>query len=650
HERPADRSGPPGADAVRQAMATLWSATPASASGGVPLPADVQEPMSRSFGVDFSDVRIHENSASATALNALAYTRGVEIHFAPGQYAPATAAGRELLGHELVHVVQQSHGRTGATAQRRGETISADHALEHEADDLGARAARGESLGLRRGSGGAQNVQLKPASALKPADKGRRFRVQLLPGRNETRIGMYLYSDLSGHTFREERDDEIREFIVTSPSVEVTPLDDNDHQTTSGGPSSGPGGPGGLSGVKAPPLLGLGCDGLTAEQVLTGIRCGYRMFDLAVSYRNHKQVTAAIRAALEQRLVARSELFLIFKFLPFNDGDVAQQVFAVIEQALGDLGVNSLDCVMLHAPASKNLAAHLKALKHLVGIGKVLQLGLSNVDVSQLQAIHHSADAPKISFVENEFSPLKLDVQTLEACVQSGIRFIGYSVLGGRLRKDQILNNEALLELAEKFHVDVAQLVLAWAISLGVHQIPKSTDVEHMTANLTALELAGSGPLMAMVAHVIKLEFADKKHDHDAPVLELHDRPEDDKESEKESEKESDSSKKRKSEEREGEKPTVNPVQTLCELMMELANNRKDDDRVNGCLKVIQEHLETPPMMKLLKNWRRSSTRDPSLARILKLIEFLASPDPSLGTCDIVKAIDELLPLLAQFL
>jgi len=66
------------------------------------------------FGHDFSHVRVHtdENAAnSAHAINAQAYTVGRNMVFGVGQYAPNTAAGRRLLGHELVHVIQQGGGR-----------------------------------------------------------------------------------------------------------------------------------------------------------------------------------------------------------------------------------------------------------------------------------------------------------------------------------------------------------------------------------------------------------------------------------------------------------------------------------------------------------------------------------------------------------
>lgn len=62
------------------------------------------------FGRDFSRVRVHADaSAAATSdtLSARAFTLGSHIMFASGQYSPETMAGRQLLAHELTHVVQQ---------------------------------------------------------------------------------------------------------------------------------------------------------------------------------------------------------------------------------------------------------------------------------------------------------------------------------------------------------------------------------------------------------------------------------------------------------------------------------------------------------------------------------------------------------------
>ncbi|HEY6236246.1 MAG TPA: DUF4157 domain-containing protein, partial [Candidatus Elarobacter sp.] len=75
------------------------------------------------FGRDLSDVRVHIDhhaAESARAVNALAYTVGRDVVFGAGQYAPNTNSGRQLLAHELAHVVQQ---RTSPVAIQRKATI-----------------------------------------------------------------------------------------------------------------------------------------------------------------------------------------------------------------------------------------------------------------------------------------------------------------------------------------------------------------------------------------------------------------------------------------------------------------------------------------------------------------------------------------------
>jgi hypothetical protein len=131
-------------------------------SGGQPLPEAVRAKMERAFRADFSAVRVFEGPEAA-AVGALAFTRGTNLFFAPGQYRPETAKGQELLGHELAHVVQQAAGRVQATQQAKGVAINEDHGLEHEADVLGARAARGED-GAPRGEPAARPVAARPGA------------------------------------------------------------------------------------------------------------------------------------------------------------------------------------------------------------------------------------------------------------------------------------------------------------------------------------------------------------------------------------------------------------------------------------------------------------------------------------------------------
>ena len=68
------------------------------------------------FGYDFSNVKVHTDTAaakSAQSINALAYTSGNNIVFNSQQYSPGTDSGKKLLAHELVHVMQQSGSSPG---------------------------------------------------------------------------------------------------------------------------------------------------------------------------------------------------------------------------------------------------------------------------------------------------------------------------------------------------------------------------------------------------------------------------------------------------------------------------------------------------------------------------------------------------------
>jgi len=82
--------------------------------GGAPLPANTRKFFEPRFGQDFSDVRVHIDAAAAdsvSSINARAYTLGRDIVFGSGQYAPRTSRGKQLLAHELTHVVQQGKGK-----------------------------------------------------------------------------------------------------------------------------------------------------------------------------------------------------------------------------------------------------------------------------------------------------------------------------------------------------------------------------------------------------------------------------------------------------------------------------------------------------------------------------------------------------------
>jgi hypothetical protein len=114
------------------------AAIAAAGGRGRPLDTGVSEHVGSALGDTFGDVRVHHDDHAAAlsrAVSARAFTVGRDIFFGAGEYRPETAGGRELLSHELAHVVQQR----GAAQSGPLSVSEPGDALEREAD----AAARG---------------------------------------------------------------------------------------------------------------------------------------------------------------------------------------------------------------------------------------------------------------------------------------------------------------------------------------------------------------------------------------------------------------------------------------------------------------------------------------------------------------------------
>lgn len=141
-------------------------------SPGQPLDAETRAFFEPRFGHDFGGVRIHADARaaqSAQAVMALAYAAGPQLVFAEGQYAPKTSAGRQLLAHELTHVLQQNFSVSS------GLTIGQpDDAYERSAESTAQEVMEG-----RKPSNAAVNL---------PHMAGSRIQRQQAGGTSKTRF------------------------------------------------------------------------------------------------------------------------------------------------------------------------------------------------------------------------------------------------------------------------------------------------------------------------------------------------------------------------------------------------------------------------------------------------------------------------------
>ncbi|MEP0263100.1 DUF4157 domain-containing protein [Dokdonia sp.] len=102
---------------------SIESTLQSSKGGGSPLDNNTKGEMESGFGADFSNVRVHNDSAAVQMnqqLGSQAFANGSDIYFNEGNYNPGSDSGKHLLAHELTHTVQQG----GADIQQKPLQIS----------------------------------------------------------------------------------------------------------------------------------------------------------------------------------------------------------------------------------------------------------------------------------------------------------------------------------------------------------------------------------------------------------------------------------------------------------------------------------------------------------------------------------------------
>jgi aryl-alcohol dehydrogenase-like predicted oxidoreductase len=158
------------------------------------------------------------------------------------------------------------------------------------------------------------------------------------------------------------------------------------------------------------------------------------------------------------------------------------------EASMKRLGVEQIELYQLHRPdPDVPYEESIGALAELKSEGKVRHVGISNVDVEQLEAARKIV---QISSVQNRYNITERDADDLvDACERSGIAFLPYFPLAtGDLAKP----GGQLDEVAEKHGASAGQVALAWLLhrSPVIIPIPGTSSVDHLAENVAAASIS----------------------------------------------------------------------------------------------------------------------------------------------------------------
>lgn len=227
------------------------------------------------------------------------------------------------------------------------------------------------------------------------------------------------------------------------------------------------------------PAVGFGVfmipnDGPTYEATLKALKAGYRHIDTAAGYMNESDVGKAIKDSG----IDRKEIFITSKLWLQDYGYENAKIG--IENSLKNLGVDYIDLYLLHQPYGDYLGSW-KALEEAVAQGKIKSIGISNVTINLWNKFKDGMTImPAVNQVEcNPFfqqKPLRKEME------KYGIKLEAWYPLGHGNK--ELLENEYLVSLANKYNKNVGQIILRWHYQEGIISLPKSTNDERIKGNI----------------------------------------------------------------------------------------------------------------------------------------------------------------------
>jgi 2,5-diketo-D-gluconate reductase A len=229
------------------------------------------------------------------------------------------------------------------------------------------------------------------------------------------------------------------------------------------------------------PMLGFGTwqlqGRLAYEATRHALQVGYRHIDTATIYRNEEQVGRAIAdSGLD-----RADVFVTTKLPPGS----ASHARATLAEGLKALRTDYVDLWLVHwPPRGRNLVPLWRDFLAVRDEGLARAVGVSNYSVRQIDDLIEAYEGgseggrgPAVNQIA--WSPAQYDAALLAAHAERGVAVEGYSPLKGTRLRDR-----TLAEIAAKYGVTSAQVVLRWHLDIGVIVIPKSARPERIEQNL----------------------------------------------------------------------------------------------------------------------------------------------------------------------
>ena len=241
----------------------------------------------------------------------------------------------------------------------------------------------------------------------------------------------------------------------------------------------------------------------TASLTELALRAGFRAIDTANQRRHYFEagVGEGLAAAYGAGVLTRSDLFLQTKYtyqrgqdhrLPYDPASsLTIQVNQSLASSLEHLATDHVDSFVLHGPASgygwSNADAEVwEAMRVERDAGRTRLLGVSNVSLAHLEQMEAShAEMP--SFVQNRcFARFGWDRDVRMFCNQRNIVYQGFSLLTAN---PEVIQHPAFIELAKQLNATPAQVVFAFARSLGMLPLTGTSNPGHMQQDLASLAL-----------------------------------------------------------------------------------------------------------------------------------------------------------------